>query len=121
MRADVALTRCPRCGAPPRTPCRTPAREPLSHPHVARTTAYGARELPDVPDTARAVPHLVQQARRAAGLAQWQLAERAGLTQSTVSKIESGDLPLRYASLAAVAAALGCDVETLTGRENADA
>ncbi|WP_280317269.1 hypothetical protein [Nocardia wallacei] len=41
MRADIAFTACPYCGAARRTPCFRPDGTPLRYgPHAARTHAY---------------------------------------------------------------------------------
>lgn len=57
----------------------------------------------------------LEQERRTAGLSQWQLAERAGIAQGTVSKIETFKLLTpSFNLLARLAAALrrcGCDVD----------
>jgi transcriptional regulator with XRE-family HTH domain len=57
----------------------------------------------------------LEQERHTAGLGQVQLAERAGISQSTISKIETGRTTRpSFALLARLAAALrrcGCDVD----------
>ncbi|WP_280381032.1 zinc finger domain-containing protein [Nocardia wallacei] len=54
MRADIAFTRCPYCGAARRTPCFRPDGTPLrSGPHAARTHAY-LRQL-DAPERAEVI------------------------------------------------------------------
>jgi transcriptional regulator with XRE-family HTH domain len=57
----------------------------------------------------------LEQERLAAGLGQVQLAERAGISQSTISKIETGNLRkpsfLILARLAAALRRCGCDVD----------
>ena len=49
-------------------------------------------------------------ARRAAGLTQQQLAERAGLSRMTVQRIESGQIDPRVSTLEVMARALGLEL-----------
>ena len=49
-------------------------------------------------------------ARKAAGLTQAQLAERAGLSRMTVQRTEGGDLDPRFSTLAEMARVLGMDL-----------
>lgn len=51
--------------------------------------------------------------RKAAGLTQAELAERAGLRKATVSDIEGGKIDPRLSSLRALAAALGVDIDDI--------
>jgi Zn-dependent peptidase ImmA (M78 family)/DNA-binding XRE family transcriptional regulator len=55
----------------------------------------------------RATPDLIRAAREARALSQQRLAELAGLTQGTVSKLETGVVPASEETLARVADALG--------------
>ncbi|MGH3911464.1 MAG: helix-turn-helix domain-containing protein, partial [Pseudonocardiaceae bacterium] len=61
------------------------------------------------------VGHRVAVARKLAGLTQQQLATRAHVSKSLVSHVERGLLPASPAFIAAVARALGVEVDTLTG------
>ncbi|MGH3857195.1 MAG: helix-turn-helix domain-containing protein, partial [Pseudonocardiaceae bacterium] len=54
--------------------------------------------------------------RKLAGLAQYQLADRAHVSTSLVSQVERGAVPASPAFTAAAARALRVDVETLTGQ-----
>lgn len=54
--------------------------------------------------------HLVQSARRAAGLSQAQLATRLGLSQSRVSKMEHDPSSIPFAQLLALVSALGLEL-----------
>lgn len=56
----------------------------------------------------------IESARVAAGLSQRALAERTGISQSTLSRILSGDRPIKTPELIAIAAATGCTVAQLT-------
>lgn len=56
--------------------------------------------------------HSSRERRESLGLSQAQLAQRAGLTSVSVSRIETGHLP-RLATLAKLAVALGCDLSAL--------
>ncbi|UEM08041.1 helix-turn-helix domain-containing protein (plasmid) [Skermanella rosea] len=51
--------------------------------------------------------------RRAAGLTQVQMAERAGITQSYLSKLERGTLEPSFPTLFALAKALNCPASSL--------
>ncbi|MGH3909776.1 MAG: helix-turn-helix domain-containing protein, partial [Pseudonocardiaceae bacterium] len=62
-----------------------------------------------------AVGHRVAVQRKLAGLTQQQLATRAHVSKSLVSHVERGTLPASPAFTAAVAQALGVEVDTLTG------
>src|ERR1700678_165527 len=60
---------------------------------------------------------LIREHRRAAGLTQWQLADRSGLGVGTVRDLEQGrSRRLRASSLAALADALGLDDEQSAAR-----
>jgi len=63
-----------------------------------------------------AVGRRVAVQRKLAGLTQQQLANRAHVSKSLVSQVERGEVPASAAFTAAVARALGVDVETLTGQ-----
>jgi transcriptional regulator with XRE-family HTH domain len=52
----------------------------------------------------------LERARKAAGLSQDDLAERAGLSRMTVQRTESGQIDPRVSSLLVMARALGLDV-----------
>ncbi len=51
--------------------------------------------------------------RIAAGLTQKQLADRAGLTDATVCRVENGDVSAHPDTLHALATAFGCDIADL--------
>lgn len=51
----------------------------------------------------------VTSARLAAGVNRKDLAEKSGLSQNTITAIESGKAKLRFETIAALAVALGCD------------
>ncbi|MDO5658308.1 MAG: helix-turn-helix transcriptional regulator [Paracoccus sp. (in: a-proteobacteria)] len=53
--------------------------------------------------------------RKAAGLTQTELADRAGLRTATVSDIESGKIDPRLSSMKALAEALGLDLDSIAG------
>ena len=53
---------------------------------------------------------LIQRARQEQGLNQAQLAERAGLRQEMISKIETGQGGVRIATVCAVLTALGLEM-----------
>lgn len=54
--------------------------------------------------------HELEAARKAAGLSQDELAERAGLSRMTVQRTESGQIDPRMSSLLVMAQALGLDL-----------
>lgn len=56
----------------------------------------------------------IRRLRLAAGLTQWEIAVRTGLSLSAIQSIERGRRPGSRASLRAIAAALGVPVEQLT-------
>ncbi|MGH3279890.1 MAG: helix-turn-helix domain-containing protein [Trebonia sp.] len=58
----------------------------------------------------------VERARAAAGLSQRTLAEMTGISQSTLSRIISGDRVAKVPELAAIARATGALVTELTGQ-----
>lgn len=65
-------------------------------------------------------PNRCYRRRIAAGLSQQQLADKAGLTDATVCRIENGTVKARVGSLAALADALECSVEDLMPPEPAE-
>ncbi len=56
---------------------------------------------------------LVTQRRIAAGLSQHELAAKSGLTRSLIANIEVGRRTPTFQSIATIAKALGCSVESL--------
>ena len=58
----------------------------------------------------------VQDARKKAGLTQAKLAEAAGVTDETLSRLERGKFAVAPETLLAVADALGASLDGLTGR-----
>ena len=58
---------------------------------------------------------LVDRARAAAGLSQRGLADASGISQSTLSRIISGERVAKMPELVAIAWATGCTVAQLTG------
>lgn len=57
----------------------------------------------------------IQRAQEAAGLGQRALAERTGISQSTLSRIVSGDRPAKMPEIVAISWATGATVAELTG------
>ena len=55
---------------------------------------------------------VLREARRRAGLTQRDLAERAGLPQSTIGRIEAGSIDPRASTLRRLLRACGSDLET---------
>jgi transcriptional regulator with XRE-family HTH domain len=55
----------------------------------------------------------IRQARRAAGLTQEQLAEKADLAPRTVQKIEAGSITMLVTTLRRVCRAIGCDYNSV--------
>lgn len=55
----------------------------------------------------------LRHARRAAGLSQVELAERAGVGAATIARIEAGGMDPRVSTLEKLARALGVDARTL--------
>lgn len=55
--------------------------------------------------------HLVREARRRAGLTQRQLAQRAGVSQPTVARIEGGEVEASFDRVVALIRATGFDLE----------
>ena len=65
--------------------------------------------------------HRIKEAREAAGLPQYVLARRSGVTQPFISQIEAGLKNPTYLTLRKLALALGCKPEDLYGpTEDAD-
>lgn len=60
---------------------------------------------------------VLRQARIAAGLSQWDVAERIGVTQASITEYELGKRRPRRATLAALARALGVSADSLLGRK----
>ncbi|MCX0269687.1 helix-turn-helix transcriptional regulator [Nocardia zapadnayensis] len=58
---------------------------------------------------------LIERARVAAGLSQRALADTTGISQSTLSRIISGDRTVKMPELVAIASATGCTVAQLSG------
>ena len=54
--------------------------------------------------------HALQEARRAAGLSQADLAERAGVSRMTVQKLEAGAIDPRVSTIVVLVRALGLDL-----------
>ena len=67
---------------------------------------------------ARSVGANIKAVRRALGLKQEDLAEKLGLTQANISRIESSVKGPSIETLLAIAEALGCDVKELMGVED---
>lgn len=82
-----------------------------------------AYALTDDERLAHEVGRGVRALRMRAGLSGLGLAKRAGLTHSTVYRIEAGSLLCRLPTYASIAKALGCTVEDLLreGRSPTDA
>jgi transcriptional regulator with XRE-family HTH domain len=55
----------------------------------------------------------LRHARRAAGLSQAELADRAGVGAATVARLEAGNMDPRVSTLEKLARALGMDARTL--------
>jgi len=64
--------------------------------------------------------HAIESARAAAGLSQRQLQDCTGISQSTLSRILSGERVAKVTELVSIAAALGCPVSRLTNSAVAD-
>jgi transcriptional regulator with XRE-family HTH domain len=64
--------------------------------------------------------HRVKEARAAAGLPQYVLARRSGVTQPFISQIEAGLKNPTYLTLRKLALALGCEPAQLVDQEGAD-
>ncbi|HMS77804.1 helix-turn-helix transcriptional regulator [Gordonia sp. (in: high G+C Gram-positive bacteria)] len=62
----------------------------------------------------------IESARTAAGLSQRALADRTGISQSTLNRILSGDRPAKMTEIIEIADAVGCTVPQLTGNTVAD-
>ncbi len=62
----------------------------------------------------------IKSARTAAGLSRCALADRLGISQSTVNRILSGDRPAKMTEIIEIADAVGCTVSQLTGNAVAD-
>jgi HTH-type transcriptional regulator/antitoxin HipB len=60
--------------------------------------------------TSKQIGAIVRRARRRAGLTQAELAERVGLRQATISKLEAGEPATRLSTLLDVLAALGLEI-----------
>lgn len=58
---------------------------------------------------------VIEQARRSAGLSQRALAERAGISQPTLSRIIAGERPAKMPEIIALARATGWTVGALAG------
>jgi transcriptional regulator with XRE-family HTH domain len=65
--------------------------------------------------TTPTVGQRVERARTAAGLGQRALAERTGISQSTLSRIEAGDRDAKMTEVLAIAWATGHTIAQLTG------
>lgn len=75
---------------------------------------------PQVTEASRRLPQDKDRCFRrriAAGLTQMQLAERSGLSDATVCRIENGTVAASVESLAALAAAFNCEITDLMPAE----
>lgn len=102
-------------------PARSAAQRTPSKPRKARVAAQPSVSSPAAPSAAVAyssVPGLAAAplvaARKAAGLSQAQLAERAGMNQAYVSQMETGKRAITADQAAALALALGIEPSALT-------
>lgn len=62
----------------------------------------------------------IESACNAAGLSQYALAERAGISQQTLSQLLSGKRAAKMPELILIADATGCTVAQFTGSKDAD-
>jgi transcriptional regulator with XRE-family HTH domain len=60
----------------------------------------------------------VRARRKASNMTQTELAERAGITQAVISRLEAGEENLKLSTLRGIAAALGCAVIDLLPDED---
>ena len=65
------------------------------------------------PATAKAIGHLVKELRGKAGITTTELAERVGISQAQISRLENGKQGFRSATLAKIADALGYEVKVV--------
>ncbi|EFL12487.1 hypothetical protein SSMG_08157 [Streptomyces sp. AA4] len=126
-------------GVPPRCPCRPAPPGPRSAPDPSGSASPGTRRPPASTRAAAAAPGRwrpgqpgsyaggvsetaeigarLRQAREARGISQQALADESGISQSFLSRLESGARLLTGRGLLETfAEALGCSVAELTGR-----
>lgn len=66
------------------------------------------------------MPYKIEEARRARGWSQAELAKRAGISQQAVQRYESGEREPRVSSVIAMASALGVTLSYLLGLDSPD-
>lgn len=92
--------------------CGAGGRSQLYMNHVLRSDSGLRQEVVRVTVDVGAA---AEEARRAAGLSQRVLAERAGLSQPTLNRILTGKRPAKMTEVLKIADATGCTVAELTG------
>lgn len=83
-----------------------------THIDNLRATAHKSK-MTGLARTPRQIGAIIQRSRKKRGWTQTDLAERAGLRQETISKIETGEKPAKLSSILSVMAALDLDLRVV--------